>query len=84
MHQAGLAEVHLAVDHAGQDVEPGAVDHPPRIAARADFHDPAVAHPDIGANGAAGGVDGAAGEKQIEGHGKRAFRIGSRLPTLRP
>ena len=75
--------MHLAVDHAGQDVEAGAVDHPTRITACADFHDPAVAHADIGADGAAGGVDGAAGEKQVEGHGKRAFRIGSRPPTLR-
>ncbi len=82
MHQAGLAEMHLGVDDAGQDVEPGTIDHTTRITLRPDLHDPTAAHTDIGTDRAAGGVDGAAGEKQIEGHDKRAFRRGSRPPTL--
>ena len=47
--EPGLAEMHLRVDHARQDVEARAVDRPPGGGARqvAERRDPAARDPDV-------------------------------------
>jgi hypothetical protein len=65
--QPRLAEMDLAVDHAGQDGQPGAVDRLARIAAGADRDDLAAAHADIGPHRAAGRPDGSVLQDQIVG-----------------
>ena len=70
--EAGLAEMHLAVDHAGQDVQAGGVDglagEP--FADRADLGDAAVPHANIGKPLAVMIDDGSAFEHEIEGLGQ--------------
>ncbi len=82
--QSRLAEMDLAVDHAGQHVEAGAVDRFARIAARAKCHDLPIAHAQIDLCRAGGQMDGAAGEFEIERRHFRLFRLGPARPTCSP
>ncbi len=65
--QPRLAEMDLAVDHAGQHGQPGAVDRLAGIARLADRDDPAAAHADRCLGRAAGGPDNAVGEEKVIG-----------------
>lgn len=69
MLEAGLAEMHLRVDDAGQNVQPGSLDGPPsaRAGRAADRHDTAVLHADIGKTFAGMIDEGRALDKEIEG-----------------
>ena len=68
----GLAEMNLAIDHPGQDVEAGGVDglagH--ALADGADLGDAAVPHANIGKSFAGMIDDGSAFEDKIEGLGQ--------------
>ena len=69
MGQARLAEMDLAVDHAGQDVQAAAIDSLAALAAQleiADFGDFAVGDADVALALAVLVDDGRAGENAIE------------------
>ena len=72
MLEPGLAEMHLAVDHAGQNVQAGSVDGLPgrACADRADLGDAAVPDANIGKPLARVIDDGSAFEHEIEGFGQ--------------
>ena len=72
MLEPGLAEMHLAVDHAGENVQAGSVDGLPRRASadRADLGDAAVPDANIGKPLARVIDDGSAFEHEIEGLGQ--------------
>ena len=65
---AGLAEMDLAVDDAGQDVQALGLEHLRRLGVgeRADGGDAAGAHADIGRGNAVRRGDGAAPDQKIE------------------
>ncbi len=69
--RARLAEMHLAVDDARQDCEPGGVDNLARIGGReiAERGDPAGFHADVANADAVVIYDTAAAEEEIEGLG---------------
>ena len=72
MLEAGLAEMHLAVDHAWENVQARGVDSLPRepLADRADLGDAAVSHANICKPLARLIDDGSAFEDKIEGLGQ--------------
>ena len=63
--QPRLAEVDLAVDHAGQHVEPGAVDPARGIGIGTDADDAPIAHGNIGNNRAGRRVNSAIGKDEL-------------------
>jgi hypothetical protein len=68
-----LAEMHLRVDHAREDMEAGAVDRPPgrRAYEIADGGDPAVRDADVPRACAVVVHDGSAGQNEVKGLGHR-------------
>ncbi len=79
---AGLAEMALAVDDAGQDVQPLGVEGLGRLGAaqRPDGGDLAGAHADIAWRDAVRGGDGSAADQKIEGLGHaKCLRCGPSL-----
>lgn len=77
--QPRLAKVHLAVDDAGQHVQPGAIDAPPLIGIAADADDLAIAHRNVGMDRTRRRVDQPASQNEFGG---KAHRVDSRLPQL--
>ena len=71
MGEAGLAEMHLGVDHAGQDVQAAAIDGPAgrRLRQVAERGDPAAGDADVARALAVVIDDGAALEDEVEGLG---------------
>ena len=75
MVEAGLAEMHLRVDDAGQDVQAAAVDGPRGRGAGkvADGGDPAAEHADVALRASVLVHDDPALEDQVEGLGHDCF-----------
>ncbi len=64
MREAGLAEMHLVVDHPGQQVQAGGVERlvHTRPGRHADVRDPPVLDQNVGADGFAGQHAGGASD----------------------
>ena len=85
MRQARLAEVHLVVDGAGEDVQAGEVERlvHPRASRHAHVRDPSAVEEQVEALGASGKHDGGAAQERAHRGRGLAVRHGAAEPHER-